>query len=79
MEQNHHNDAELISVFLGFIRHAKVKVKVSGCFRTLDGAKEFAPINSVLSTARKLGIAAVGTIMATLTHASCIPWALADE
>ena len=61
------------------VRHAKVKIKVSGCFRSLEGAKEFAKINSVLSTARKHGIAVIDTIMATLAQASCIPWALASE
>ena len=61
------------------VRPAKVKIKVSGCFRTLEGAKEFAKINSVLSTARKHGITAIDTIMATLAQASCIPWALASE
>ena len=61
------------------VRHAKVKIKVSGCFRSLGGAKEFAKINSVLSTARKHGIAVIDTIMATLAQASCIPWALASE
>jgi len=61
------------------VRHAKVKIKVSGCFRSLEGAKEFAKINSVLSTARKHGIVVIDTIMATLAQASCIPWALASE
>ena len=48
------------------VRHAKVKIKFSGCFRSLEGAKEFAKINSVLSTARKHGIVVIDTIMATL-------------
>nr|WP_303669018.1 transposase [Selenomonas ruminantium] len=61
------------------VRHVKVKIKVSGCFRSLEGAKEFAKINSVLSTARKHGIAVIDTIMATLAQASCISWALASE
>ena len=55
------------------VRHAKVKIKVSGCFRSLEDAKEFAKINSVLSTACKHDIAAIDIIMATLAQASCIP------
>jgi len=44
------------------IRNAKVKMKVSGGFRSDDGAKNFAKISSVISTAVKQGFSAFKTV-----------------
>ena len=38
------------------LRMMKVKMKISGCFRTLEGALDFAHLRSVISSARKQGL-----------------------
>jgi transposase len=45
-------------------RMMKLRQKISGGFRSTDGAKDFAVIRSVLSTARKQG----WNILTTLTN-----------
>jgi hypothetical protein len=42
----------------------KVKVKISGAFRTFDAAQDFASFRSVIATARKQG----WNILQTLTR-----------
>jgi transposase len=48
------------------LRMMKVRMKISGCFRTLEGAQIFASLRSVISTARKQGC----NILKILTAAS---------
>jgi transposase len=47
------------------LRMMKVKMKISGAFRTLQGAKDFACLRSVVSTARKQGCNILETLAAT--------------
>lgn len=46
-------------------RMMKVRVKISGCFRTLEGARRHARIRSYVSTLRKHGL----PVLAYLSHA----------
>lgn len=53
------------------IRMPKLRVKVSGCFRSLDGAQDFAAIRSYIATAARTG----QNILDALTQAAAgTPW-----
>ena len=55
------------------VRMIKVQQKVSGCFRTLDGAHTFCAIRSYISTARKHGINAIDAIYDAFLDQPFIP------
>jgi transposase len=62
------------------IRMFKVKQKVSGCFRTMEGAKNFAAIMSFIGTAHKCGLSAFLALKDALTgHPFSINSVLATE
>lgn len=48
------------------IRKIKVKQKISGCFRTEQGADDFMNIHSVVETAKKNGNSKFKAILAVL-------------
>jgi len=52
------------------IRMFKVKLKVSGCFRSMEGARDFAAVMSYAGTARKHGISAFKAIKDALLGCS---------
>ena len=48
------------------VRMIKVKTKVAGCFRTLEGAQNFMTIMSYLGTAKKQGISPMKALIKSL-------------
>ena len=55
------------------IRMIKVRLKISGCFRTVQGAKNFAGVRSYLSTARKQGRNILDSITAAIKGTPFLP------
>jgi transposase len=55
------------------IRMIKVRLKISGCFRTVQGAEHFARIRSYLSTARKQGRNILESITAAIEGNPFLP------
>ena len=44
------------------IRMSKLRIKVSGCMRSMHGAKTFCAVRSYLATAARHGIGALGAL-----------------
>ena len=53
------------------IRMSKLRIKVSGCMRSMTGAEEFCAIRSYLATAARHGIAALDTLTSAFQG---LPW-----
>jgi transposase len=55
------------------IRMIKLRQKVSGCLRTLTGARQFCAIRSYLSTAAKHGLSFFGALVMLNENRPWIP------
>lgn len=55
------------------LRMAKLQMKISGCWRTAEGAQTFAALRSYVSTARKNGVAVLDALNSLLTGTPWLP------
>ena len=55
------------------VRMMKLKQKISGCFRSADGAREFCRIRGYISTLRKQGLPVLDALKSTFTGSPVLP------
>jgi transposase len=55
------------------IRMTKIKQKISGCFRSEEGAKQWTRIRAYISTARKKGLNVIDSLASTFSGPAPIP------
>ena len=61
------------------LRMIKVKQKVSGCFRTKEGAENYLTIMSYVGTARKQGVNPFNAIRQAMEGVTCCCWVRGAE
>jgi hypothetical protein len=55
------------------IRMSKLRIKISGCMRSMTGAEEFCAIRSCLGTAARHGISALDALISAFQEDPWIP------